>query len=273
MTVIERLIISVLFISVNLFSQKNPVIIDTTRIIDHTPRTVLNNAFQTGEYLHFSVNYGFITAGYATIEVSKEDTIRDRECYVLKTTARSHEAFDWIFKVRDKTYSYLDKERFHSLLFSKRLREGSYKYDVDVEFFQENGYARIGSKRYRDDKTTEKEKIIEVPYNVADALSALYYVRTMDLKVGDEYVFPAIDSKKPYDIKVIVHKREKIEVDAGEFDCFVVEPVMADGGVFKKDGKIMVWLTADDKKMPVKMSSKVYIGSIEAELDKYRISK
>ncbi len=222
--------------------------------------------FSNGEYLHFEVNYGIMLAGYATIEIHEDKNFNGRDCFIFKTTAKSRRAFDWIFKVRDWTMSYFDKEKAHTLRFEKQLREGSYEVDIDIDYDQTEHKA----KYFRERKGKKnKSSVIDIPENVMDPLSALFHVRTLDLKVGDEIIIPATDNKKVYNIKVIVHKMETVEVPAGKFRCFVVEPVMADGGVFKKDGKVQVWLTADKKKMPVKMETKVYIGSIAAELDWY----
>ncbi len=224
--------------------------------------------FKRGEYLHFAVSYGIILAGYATIEVHEELAFRGTDVFKFVTTARSRNAFNWIFKVRDATASYFDKENMHSLRFEKNLREGSYEDDTVIDYDQVNLKADYISERKG--KMTRKATI-DIPQNVMDPLSALFYVRTLDLSVGKEIIIPATDNKKVYDIKVIVHRTETVKVKAGKFKCWVVEPVMADGGVFKKDGKVLVWLTSDDKKMPVKMETKVYIGSIVAELDWYVI--
>ncbi|MFO7809772.1 MAG: DUF3108 domain-containing protein [Candidatus Delongbacteria bacterium] len=222
--------------------------------------------FKRGEHFHFEVKYGFLLAGYATIEVYEDNDYNGREIFIFKTTAKSRKAFDWIFKVRDWTKSYFDKKDSKTLRFIKHLREGSYHVDIDIKYDHDEKQAvyfreRKGKK--------DKNAVIDIPEGVMDPLSSLFYVRTLDLKVGDEIFIPSTDNMKIYDIKVIVHKIEKIKVEAGRFRCFVVEPVMADGGVFKKDGKVKVWLTADKKKMPVKMETKVYIGSIVAELDWY----
>ncbi|MBU4486002.1 MAG: DUF3108 domain-containing protein [Candidatus Delongbacteria bacterium] len=224
--------------------------------------------FSAGEYLHFEVNYGIMLAGYATIEVHEDNNFSGRDAFIFKTTAKSRRAFDWIFKVRDWTKSYFDKEKTHTLKYEKQLREGSYEVDIDIDYDQTNRKATY----FRERKGKKnKSSVIDIPENVMDPLSSLFFVRTLVLKVGDEIIIPATDNLKVYDIKVIVHKIETIEVPAGKFKCFAVEPVMADGGVFKKDGKIMVWLTADNKKMPVKMETKIYIGSIVAELDWFTI--
>jgi len=222
--------------------------------------------FKRGEYLHFAVRYGIILAGYATIEVHEDLDFKGRETFKYITTAKSRRAFDWVFKVRDRTESYFDKKEMHSLRFEKHLREGSYEDDTVINYDQSSLKAEYVSER-KGKKT--RRATIDIPQDVMDPLSALFYVRTLELSVGKEILIPATDNKKVYEIKVIVHKIETVKVKAGKFKCWVVEPVMADGGVFKKDGKIKVWLTADDKKMPVMMETKVYIGSIIAELDWY----
>ena len=63
--------------------------------------------------------------------------------------------------------------------------------------------------------------------------------------------------------------RQRIEVDAGTFDCIIIEPLMKEGGLFKSEGRVVIWLTDDDRKIPVKVSTRVVIGSIDAELREY----
>ncbi|MBK9226661.1 MAG: DUF3108 domain-containing protein [Ignavibacteria bacterium] len=48
-----------------------------------------------------------------------------------------------------------------------------------------------------------------------------------------------------------------------------LEPMVEEGGLFKSEGSILVWLTDDQIKMPVKVKSRVLIGSIDADLSKY----
>jgi len=61
-------------------------------------------------------------------------------------------------------------------------------------------------------------------------------------------------------------------VPAGEFECFVVEPVLRIGtGIFQAKGRLLVWLTADSKKVPVLMRSQIVVGSVEARLTEMRL--
>jgi hypothetical protein len=74
-------------------------------------------------------------------------------------------------------------------------------------------------------------------------------------------------------LEVKVLRREKVKVPAGEFDCLVVEPVLQASGIFKHEGRLTVWLTDDQFKIPVLMKSKVAVGSIASKLKNYTLGK
>jgi hypothetical protein len=74
---------------------------------------------------------------------------------------------------------------------------------------------------------------------------------------------------KVYPLDVVYRGKETITVDAGTFDCIMIEPMVVAGGLFKSEGSIIIWLTDDEVKMPVKVKTKVIIGSIDAVLTSY----
>ena len=67
-----------------------------------------------------------------------------------------------------------------------------------------------------------------------------------------------------------IHKGETVKAPAGKFRCFVVDPHLQSVGVFNQKGRMRVWITADRKRMPVKLESKVTFGAFEAVLIGYR---
>ena len=93
-----------------------------------------------------------------------------------------------------------------------------------------------------------------------------HFIRTRSFKVGDSFELAAVSGKKKYKLRVLCHGKEKVKVPAGEFETLVVEPVLKDDGLFKAKGKLTIWLTDDEVHMPVKMQSKIPVGSIKAEL-------
>ena len=45
---------------------------------------------------------------------------------------------------------------------------------------------------------------------------------------------------------------------------------MTEGGLFKSKGKIYLWITDDDRKMPVKVRTDIPIGTVESDLTEFR---
>ena len=224
-------------------------------------RTIDNVAFGVGEKLSFDINYGFINAGTATMEVLRLIEWEQRPCYQIVTRANSNSFFSTFYKVDDRVESIVDAAGLFSWRFEKDLREGSYRSNRLCTFDQHKHLAF-----YNDDT-------LEVAPFVQDVLSVLYYVRTQDLEVGQLLLLENFTDGKDYPLEVRILKRETVTVDAGTFDCIVVEPLLRSVGVFKHEGRLKVWLTDDYLKMPVIMKSKVLVGSISAELTAYRLGE
>src|ERR1019366_7249426 len=120
-----------------------------------------------------------------------------------------------------------------------------------------------------DKNNAREEKRGPIPQNVLDVLSSLYYVRSLPLEVGKSFTIDVHSGEKTWPLIVNVKKREKVKVKAGKFMCYRVEPVLREPGIFISKGKkLEVWLTADDRHMPVLMRSEVFIGHVSAELVK-----
>ncbi len=220
-------------------------------------RVVPNSSFGVGERLEFSISYGPITAGSAVMEVKEITRYNNHKCFRLISTAKSNKFFSFFFKVDDKVESLMDVYGLYSLRFEKHLREGKYRADKYVDFDQEQHLAFVAGDT------------IPIQEYVQDALSSLYYVRTIALRVGNSVFVENHSDEKNYSLEVKVLKREKVKVPAGEFDCLVVEPILRASGIFKHTGELTVWLTNDKFKMPVLMKSKVAVGSIASKLEKY----
>jgi hypothetical protein len=235
-------------------------------------RQISNQAFQLGEKLTFTVRYGVIKAGEATMEVEEIVLIGDRPAYKIVSAARSAKTFDLVFKVRDRVESWVDTQGIFSWKFNKILREGAYKYDLLVDYHQAHGKAAVHTIRYHDEEPLQikkQEKFeIDIPPYVLDILASFYYVRTQDLTVGMPVYLSNHDNKKVYDLKVIVQRKEIIKVKAGKFRCIIVQPQLMGEAIFKQKGELWVWLTDDQYKIPVQMKSAVFVGSITTELNK-----
>lgn len=226
-------------------------------------RVLENEVFAPGEQFVYDVYYGVIPAGSAGIELLPDTLIyREAPCYQIHTWAKSAKAFDIIFKVRDDVLAYMDTRGIFTWYFRKRLKEGKYHDEKIVDYDQRKGWAYMTNDGVPEDTS-------RIPLFVQDAISALYYFRLHDLEVGGMLNIPIHDIRKTYPMKIEIQGRETVETPAGSFDCYKVEPTLESAGIFKSKGRIWIWFTADERKIPVMMRTKVLIGSITAYLKEY----
>ena len=211
--------------------------------------------FQVGERLKFSIQYGPIKAGTSTLEVEAVESVGDHECYRFVSATQSSSPFSAFYKVKDKIVSLADVRYLLTRRTTKTLREGGYKLDQEIEWNQEAQQVRY---KNGDD--------LELPSGARDVLAAMYYTRTLPLKVGDAIRMPTHDNKKSYPIVIEVQGEEKVETPLGKFDCWVVEPKLETPGLFNRTGSLKVWLTKDEERTPVLMQSEVKVGAISAVL-------
>lgn len=223
-------------------------------------RKLENNSFSVGEKLTYDVNYGFVTAGVAVMEIPKIRKIAKRETYHITFNVNTVSSFDPFFKVRDRYETYMDVEGLFPWRFEQHIREGNYSRDFSAFFDQRKNVAKT------------KKGTFDIPDNVNDIVSAFYLARTFNydtLKVGEGFYLENFFKNKVFPLEVVFRGRETVTVEAGTFDCIMIEPLVVEGGLFKSEGNIIIWLTDDEAKVPVKVKSKVIIGSIDAELTKF----
>ncbi|MFI5370369.1 MAG: DUF3108 domain-containing protein [Candidatus Eisenbacteria bacterium] len=211
--------------------------------------------FRPGESLKFSVQYGFIKAGYAWLQVESVRDDNGHAVYALVARAESNGFFDHIYKVRNRIESDWDTTGHFSRRYSEDRREGHYKTRSEIRFDYDRQEAL-----YSDGQTCP------IPPGVQDALSSFYYTRTQALPLGSSVYFDYHASHKSQPLEVKVLGRERVRVPAGEFDCIAIEPVLQAGGIFKNKGRLVIWITDDERRMPVLMRSKVTIGSVSVRL-------
>lgn len=263
-----KILIMIMMIAMPVYCQEIKEVSTATENVDNTLiepfvwRTV-KGSLPAREDLVFDVYWKFIKVGQGTLEIKGFEEINGRTAYHIYSEAKSAPFFDNFFKVRDINQSWIDTESLCSLRYATNISEGGWKKFEQLDFDHENKkYAR------NDDGTMKYGDTVRW---VQDVLSSLYLMRNLDLEVGKEYIFDAHSGDHTWPLKTKVVGKEKVEVEAGTFECLVLEPsIREDAGIFKAKGKLKVWVTNDDKKMPVKMKSKIPVGSISAELSRYK---
>ena len=214
--------------------------------------------FRPGESLRFSVQYGFIHAGTAWLEVPEVLDWQGHRVVRLVARAQSNGFVDSFYKVRNSIESLWDETGHFSRRYFEDRHEGHFTANDTITY--EPDSLRM---RYKNGQT------YAVPGPVQDALSSFYMTRFKALPVGGRVTFDYHASRKTALMEVRVLGRDTVTTPAGKFNCIMIEPLLRAGGIFKNNGRLVIWLTDDERRMPVLMKSKVAIGSIKVVLQEF----
>jgi len=218
-------------------------------------------ALNIPEKLTYDLTWTGLKGGTATQEI-----IDDGDSIRVISTARSSDWISVFFPVEDRIESILNKVAPPLIGLPQHYRmnvsEGSHKRDKELTFDH-----KMGKAYYIDHRNGEKATIDILP-NTYDAYSSFYYLRSLKLEVGKSVFVSMLDNKKLWNVEVQVVKKEKLNTIIGEVNTIQVRPIMKSEGIFERKGAIDIWLTDDDRRIPVKMKTKIKIGSITATLVK-----
>ncbi len=222
--------------------------------------TAQSALFRIPEKFVYDLTWAGIKAGTATLEiVPYEDRLK------IISTAQSAKWVSVFYTVDDRIESILSKNNSSSLIglpekYRIKIREGRHRRDKEVIFDHTN------SKALYKDYLKNESKEFNVSNFIFDPISSFFYLRTQQLRVGESKFISMFDSKKIWNVEVQVLRKEKVSIPLGVFNTIVIKPLMKSEGIFYSKGEIFIWLTDDERHIPVKLQSKVPVGHITATL-------
>jgi hypothetical protein len=216
------------------------------------------HSFNVPERLEYDLKWIGIPGGTAVLSVENSG-----DKYIIRSRAISNSFVSAFYKVDDRITCVVDGtngDYGYSINYRIKLREGRHRRNKEVVFNQKE------NKAIYIDHRKGKRREYEISANVYDPLSGFFSVRNKDLIVGKNVHVKIFDSKKMWDVNVDVLRKERVEVDAGTFDTIVIRPNMKSEGVFNRRGDIFIWLTDDERRVPVKVALEALVGHVTAEL-------
>jgi len=208
------------------------------------------------ETLVYEVHWGPFRAGYLILTV---EPVQHNKTIKLGGKALSSNFISAFYRMRDYVISTVDSEGLYPLFFEQHIREGK-KYKSDRWILYDHTAQKAVIK--------EKElKTIDAPQFLHDYLSLLYQVRSMKTEPGDTFCFNIYMHKKVYPLWFQCKESKEIKVDCGTFKCTLIEPkLVGEGETFNRKDRIEVWISSDNRRMPIQIKSKIKFGAISAKL-------
>ena len=222
--------------------------------------------FPVGERMEYSVTWGGARIAQSVLTVEAIDSINGTAVYRTSLETTGGPPF---YKIRDRLTSWIQPVPMSSLRFDQKLRQGSYRRDRRHLMDREAGTYTRYDARDGEYVPHETEHDVPIPAGAQDDVSIYYFVRLSPLKVGERYEYDLYYKKKGNPVIIEVLRREEIRVPAGTFKTIVVRPIIRNSGMFSEGGEAEIYVTDDERRIPVRVKTRMSIGSANLYLTKY----
>ncbi|WP_430905963.1 DUF3108 domain-containing protein [Maribacter sp. 2-571] len=226
------------------------------------------SVFKPGEWLKFRMHYGMLNASYATLHV-KSSKIDGVPMYHVVGKGKTTGWASIFFKVDDTYESYFSKKDGKPYRFIRKIDEGGYTKDVEINFDHKKEKAVLNDK-----KNNKKYNFDLTEDSIQDLISAFYFLRNNynpeDLVKGESLDLKMLfDDDGVFNFKLKYLGTQTLKTKFGKVKCYKFRPLVQSGRVFKEKESLSLWVSADDNRIPIRIKADLAVGSIKADLDAY----
>lgn len=220
-------------------------------------------AFVKGEKLLYDISWsGILTAGRGLLETSPIARGSDGSSQLkFKIVGQTVGLVGALYPVRDETEAIFDLTSRKELETTITIKEVRYRKRKRMIFDRDSNVAIY----ILNDKEPER---FAIKPDTQGPVSALFVARSLlrSAEPGATLTISIFDNRELYNLDIHVLKRERIETPHGHLATKLVEATLLTDGVFRTKGSMRIWFSDDDALAPVRMETKIFLGSIRASL-------
>lgn len=229
-------------------------------------RFTTNTAFDYGEELTYKLRYSLyinVYVGEAVLKVAPEPKlIGNKPHYHLIGEGKSYKFYDAFMKVRDRYESYVNTTNFLPSVSIRVINEGGFHFDDYTVY-----------NHYNLEAKNKKGKVHNMGIYSQDILSAIYLARTLeynDAKKGDSFMMNVFIDDSNYVLGIRYLGKETVKgKDGNTYKCIKLSPILIVDRVFKSQNDMLLWISDDKNKIPIKIYSAISVGAIYIDLFRY----
>jgi hypothetical protein len=220
--------------------------------------------FTPGETLTYDVMWTVFRAGEVTSTIQSIQQ-GSHDAYEVTATAHSAGFVSLLFNVEDVFRAISSPQTLCSEGINKMVIEGRRHKDTHITFDYARKLAILNERDLTQPQAPPKHAEFDIPPCVEDVVTGFYYLRREHLEIGHTIELPVNDGSKTQRVIVEVQAKEKVQTPLGTFDTLRVEPKVF-GGLLKRKGRMLIWLSADERQLPVRVKAMISAGSLTGTL-------
>lgn len=220
--------------------------------------------FKPGETLTYNVAWSIFPAGRVVASL-KQVGLGAGDAFEIDTTAHSTGFVSLLYNLDNSYHSIFDPRTLCSRRIDKTINEGRRHKDTHIVFDSQKRMAILNERDMGKPNHRLKHEENAIPACVEDVVTAFYYLRDQPMQVGDNIYVPVNDGSKTQEVVVNVQARERLHTPLGPRYAFRLEPRTL-GGLYKKKGRMLIWISDDAQRLPLRIKAMMLIGTISGNL-------
>lgn len=223
---------------------------------------VNGQTIKSGEKLIYAGSYNMsgLMTQLAQVTMSTENVTTAKNTYLhLSCELSTYSKWDSFFKIRDIYESYVNPTNLKPSLYKRSIDEGGWT-KKEKYVFKGNTVNSTSKKK----NTPETQNTFTIGSSTQDVISLLYKVRTMDFtkfKVGQTQSLMIVFDEKQIPVTLKYMGKETISAgNLGSKECYKLS-IGAKTDALKGKDKNLIWLTADNKKIPALLKFSIPVGT------------
>jgi len=256
-------IAAMLFVLIATGAQAGQAMIKPEAVPAYQPKYL---PFEGGERALYRATWnGMFSVASAEIQTTPK-LVDGKKVIQVRVDAKTSGALDLIWKMRDTISSTFDAVALTPAHFVFSQRENAKVIDTEAKFDQRT--KRWAVNRQQVGKQTKNYQFES--NNTLDPITAVYLARSTEYKVGDKLYFKVFGGRYQYLLELFVEKKEPVELESGKtVEAYRIVPRIQNitkRGYAGRVNEAIIWISADERRVPIKMSSKVIFGTVHLEL-------
>ena len=222
--------------------------------------------------LDYSMSWkGMVRAGTCRMEFAPPGESKSG-AMVIKSSASSQGAANALFPYKHNFWSEVSDSTLQSRYFKATDEDGKKKCVTTNRY--SSGKVSVNEVATKFKSGTVETTSFTFPHTSRDIFSAILFIRSQKLAVGEEHTTLLLPFTSPYLLKVRCEAKEKHMGKDSLRLSFAMTKIDEDTGELKRYKKlkkpVTLWLSDDADRIPLEIRAAIYIGDVRAVLTSFR---
>ena len=243
------------------------IVLTTANLFSNQNKNTDEIPFSNGEELEFEIKYFFgnLWVNVGSLRLCADTVNLNGEIYFnLRSESKTNDYWSWFYNVNSRYNVVTDYNSLKPNSYKQETSFGNHHQKYEYNFTKDS--IKLNSRN--DDGSTIT--YIKNDSSVFDALSAIYYARTLDfdeLLIGDSIEMNILHDNEFLNQKIFYEGIAYLKTnDSTRVECFTFSSIINNNKLISNQKPAKVWVSTGNQRLPLKISMEIIVGKLDIYL-------